>query len=64
MIADESRGRQEARRRGLPFTGTLGILRAGAEYGLLDLKAAIEHLRKTSFRVSQHVLDQVLSGRR
>jgi predicted nucleic acid-binding protein len=62
LIIDESRGRQEAQRRHLPFTGTLGILRAGAKSGLLDLKSAVRRLRLTSFHVSEDVLDRLIEG--
>jgi len=47
----------------LPFTGTLGILRAGAKSGLLDLNDAVARLRQTSFHVSQDVLDPLIQGR-
>ena len=62
LIIDESRGRQEAKRRHLPFTGTLGILRAAANQGLLDLRNAVDHLRQTSFHVSQDILDELLKS--
>jgi predicted nucleic acid-binding protein len=60
LIIDETRGRQEAKRRGLPFTGTLGILQAGAKQGLLDLKSVVGCLRQTSFHISQDILDELL----
>lgn len=60
LIIDESRGRREARRRQLPFTGTLGILQAGAKQGLLDLKSAVNRLQQTSFHISQDVLNQLI----
>jgi predicted nucleic acid-binding protein len=62
IIIDESRGRQEAKRRHLPFTGTLGILQAGAKQGLLDLKSALDRLRQTSFHISQDILDQLIEN--
>jgi predicted nucleic acid-binding protein len=62
LIIDESRGRQEAKRRHLPFTGTLGILQAGAKQGLLDLKSAVVRLRQTSFHISQDILDELLKS--
>ena len=64
LIIDETRGRQEAKRRHLPFTGTLGILQAGAKQGLLDLKSAVGRLRQTSFHISQDILDELLKGDR
>lgn len=61
IIIDESRGRREAQRRQLPFTGTLGVLAAGAEQGLLDLRSAVDRLRQTNFHIAQNILDR-LSG--
>ncbi len=60
LIIDESRGRQEARRRHLPFTGTLGVLQAAAGQGLLDLERAVARLRHTSFHISQDILDRLI----
>jgi len=62
LIVDDNPGRQEAKRRHLPFTGTLGVLRAGAKHGLLDLKTAIGCLQQTSFHVSQDLLDQIIKS--
>jgi len=44
LIIDEVRGRREAERRQIPFPGTLGVLAAGAERGLLDLRSAVDRL--------------------
>jgi predicted nucleic acid-binding protein len=60
LIIDDLRGRREAERRHLHFTGTLGVLRAAANEGLLDLKVAVERLRDTNFHVSEDVLDQLI----
>ena len=49
LLMDEIRGRSEAGRRSIATTGTLGVLDAAAEAGLLDLPAAILQLRATSF---------------
>ena len=62
IIIDETRGRQEAKRRHLSITGTLGILQAGAQLGLLDLKVAVARLRRTSFHVSQDILDRLIES--
>jgi predicted nucleic acid-binding protein len=59
IIIDEIRGRREAERRQLPFTGTLGVLAVAAENGLLDLKSAVERLRQTSFHISRDILDRM-----
>lgn len=59
IIIDEMRGRREAERRQLPFTGTLGVIGAAAENGLLDLKSAIARLRQTSFHIAGNILDRM-----
>ena len=63
IVIDEIRGRREAQRRGLRFTGTLGVLAAGAEQGLIDLGAAVDRLRQTSFYVSADILDRLTGGK-
>ena len=60
IIIDEIRGLREAKRRQLPFTGTLGVLAAAAEIGLLDLRSAVDRLRKTNFHISQEILDHLI----
>ena len=51
LLIDEAAGRLEARRRNLHVTGTLGVLRAGAEQGLMNVPALIGRLETTSFYV-------------
>ena len=60
LLIDEAPGRKEASRRHLPLTGTLGILREAAKQDLLDFKNTVMRLRKTSFYVSQNLLDQII----
>jgi len=43
LLIDETAGRAEARRRSLRVTGTLGVLRAGAEAGLARTDARPPH---------------------
>lgn len=53
LLIDERRGRLEAKRRGLATTGTLGVLLAAAQKGLIDAATAYEQLAtKTNFRCS------------
>ncbi len=61
VIIDERRGREEAEKRGLRVIGTLGVLAAAHERGLLDLTAAIDLLRQTTFHVSPKLLAAILS---
>ena len=62
IIIDEIRGRREAKRKQLAYIGTLGVLAAGADRGLLDLRSAVNHLRQTSFHISQGVLDRLIGN--
>jgi predicted nucleic acid-binding protein len=56
LLIDERRGREEARRRGLATMGTLGVLLAAAERGLVDADAAFQQLiAETTFRASPEV---------
>ncbi len=60
LIIDELRGRREARRRHLHFTGTLGVLRLAGARGLLDFKKAIAQLRSTNFYIEPKLLDRLM----
>jgi predicted nucleic acid-binding protein len=59
LLIDEAAGRAEARRRHLRVTGTLGVLRAGAEQGLVDVPDVIERLRSTTFYVDEALVATV-----
>jgi predicted nucleic acid-binding protein len=61
LLMDERTGRREAVLRNLFVTGTLGILRAAAERGLVDGNEAIKRLTETSFRGSPKLLRFMLS---
>jgi predicted nucleic acid-binding protein len=61
LLIDEMAGRQEATRRGIPNTGTLGILRRAAIERLIDLPSALELLQATNFRVSKPLLEELLA---
>ena len=56
LLIDEVAGRAEARRRNLRVTGTLGVLRAAAELGLVDVPDVIARLRTTSFYADDALL--------
>ena len=52
LLIDERIGAEEAKRRGLEVTGTLGTLLAAAELGLIDLHLAVSELfNTTNFRM-------------
>lgn len=60
VLLDERRGRDAARARGLSVVGTLGVLEAGAEEGLIDLRDSVARLRRTSFRAPAALLEEML----
>ena len=45
---------------GAPNTGTLGVLAAAAQNGLLDLRSAVDRLRRTNFHIAQNILDHLI----
>lgn len=47
IVIDEIRGRRAAKRRQIVYTGTLGVLAAAANQGLLDLRSAVDRLLQT-----------------
>jgi len=59
LLIDEAAGRAEARRRNLRVTGTLGVLRAGAEQGLVDVPELIGRLKATSFYVDDALVTAI-----
>jgi predicted nucleic acid-binding protein len=61
---DDQAGVTVARRRGLAATGTLGLLDVAARRGMVDLAAAFERLKATSFYYRQGLLDALLAQRR
>jgi len=61
ILIDDKQGRAEASKRKLAVIGTLGVLAAAAEQGLLDLPEAIDRLRQTSFHVSPQILKVLLN---
>ena len=59
LLIDEAAGRAEARRRNLRVTGTLGVLRAAAELGLVDVPGLILRIKATSFYADDALLTAV-----
>ncbi|MGH9611157.1 MAG: DUF3368 domain-containing protein [Bryobacteraceae bacterium] len=56
LLIDEYEGRQEAEHRGLPVTGTLGVLGVAHRAGLLDFDASLAQLRRTNFYISNAIV--------
>jgi predicted nucleic acid-binding protein len=61
LLIDEAAGRAEARRRHLRVTGTLGVLRAGAERGVVDVPDLIERLRSTTVYLDETLVKSVFA---
>jgi len=61
LLMDEAAGRLEASRRGIPNTGTLGVLRRAAIDGFVDLREALDRLTATNFRVPRALIEELLA---
>jgi predicted nucleic acid-binding protein len=61
LLIDEAAGRLEASRRGIPNTGTVGVLRAASIAQLVDLPFALARLIATNFRISRPLLDGLIA---
>lgn len=61
LLIDDAAGRLEASRRGIPNTGTVGILRAASIAGLVDLPSTLARLVATNFRISRPLLDGLIA---
>jgi predicted nucleic acid-binding protein len=58
---DDRKGRAEALRCGLRVAGTIGILEAAGQRGLIDFSAAIRRLRQTNARLDEEVIQAALA---
>jgi predicted nucleic acid-binding protein len=61
LLMDDWQGRQEAHRRALIVTGTLGVLEHAAEQGLLDLPTALTRLQATNFFLPAPLIRDLLA---
>jgi len=59
LLIDDAAGREEARRRRIRVTGTLGVLRAAAERGLDDVPAVVTRLKATNFYVDDALIEAI-----
>lgn len=64
LMIDDRDGRREAVRRGIPTTGTLGVLNDAAQRGLIDLAQALDRLSLTTFRASPLLIRELLERER
>lgn len=60
LLMDDQRARRYARAFGVVTLGTLGLLEAAAARGLISLPAAIEKLRRTSFFITDELIEAAL----
>ena len=61
LLIDEAIGRSVAAQLGIANTGTLGVLVAAAEVGLVDLRISLSRLLSTNFRISQSLINKLLT---
>ena len=61
LVMDDAEGREEAARRALTVTGTIGVLETAAIRGLIDLPPVLAQLQATTFYASQRLYDEVLA---
>jgi predicted nucleic acid-binding protein len=60
LLVDDRDARHEAERLGVPVLGTLRVLADASQHGFADLAVAFARLRKTNFRGSSQLLQQML----
>ena len=61
LLLDERNGVRAAKKRGLPVTGTLGVLDLAADRGLINFVNAASALEQTTFRMPKLVLEFLLT---
>ena len=61
LVIDETQGRKAAGDRGLTITGTIGVLEAAAQRGLVRLEDEFERLKRMGFWVDPKLLDARLA---
>lgn len=64
VLMDDRAGVAVAQQHGFTVTGTLGVLGLAAQRGLVDLAAAFERLKATSFRYRPEIMDALLAQHR
>ncbi|MGI8989969.1 MAG: DUF3368 domain-containing protein [Bryobacteraceae bacterium] len=59
VLIDERRGVKLAQPRGIPVTGTLGVLLQAARRGFVDIDMALPRLQATDFRNTPQLLEHL-----
>jgi len=61
LIIDDLKARKLARRLGIKFTGTLGVINKAKASGFIDeIKPLLEKLREFNFRISDTIVESLL----
>lgn len=61
ILIDEADGRIEAARRSFRVTGMLGVLRAAAGEGLIDVRSVLARLAATNFYADEQLLSRLFA---
>lgn len=61
LLIDEAAGRAEAKRRRLRVTGTLGVLRSGAEHGIVNVPDLLQRLKGTTFYLDETLVRTIFA---
>lgn len=64
LLMDDAKGRREAARRGIPSTGTLGVLQAGSKNGYLLLRDLLPRLLETNFYIAPSLVQSLIHEER
>ena len=62
VLIDEAAGRREARHLGIRITGTVGVLRLGAERSLINVPDVLSRLRRSGFYIDDNVLQSAFEA--
>ena len=63
ILIDERKGTSVALSKGFEDIGTLGVLSLAARRGLVDLADSFARLKRTNFRYTEKVMDELLDER-
>jgi predicted nucleic acid-binding protein len=61
VLIDDRKGRAEAIRCGLRVAGTIGLLEAAGQRGLLEFATVIERLRQTNARLDEELIQAAVA---
>jgi len=60
LLMDDLKGRRDATRRGIPSTGTLGVLQAASKSGYLSLREILPRLLQTNFYIAPALVESLI----